>query len=72
MPSAVSHGHSAVAPPSVRSVPKAVTLDVLHTYAWASGEPDPAEELAFMDGQYGDPAIDDWLVVLPADGRSGA
>lgn len=38
---------------------------VLKTYIWANGEQDLAEELGFLSGLYGDPAIDDWLVMLP-------
>ncbi|MGK2955392.1 MAG: Z1 domain-containing protein [Solirubrobacterales bacterium] len=46
-------------------VPNEAMVDLLRAYEWANGEPDLAEELEFLAGRYGDPAIDDWLVMLP-------
>jgi hypothetical protein len=38
---------------------------VLHEYLWADGLRDLQQELEFLDGKYGDPQIDEWLILLP-------
>lgn len=39
--------------------------EVLGRYRWADGDPDLQRELEFLDGENGDPELDDWLVLLP-------
>ncbi len=39
--------------------------ELLGAYVFAEGSPDLSQELEFLDGKYGDPAIDDWAVLLP-------
>ena len=38
---------------------------ILHEYLWADGLRDLQQELEFLDGKYGDPQIDEWLILLP-------
>jgi hypothetical protein len=39
--------------------------EMLGSYVFAEGSHDLGQELEFLDGKYGDPAVDDWAVLLP-------